>query len=733
MRKLLFNKRGQFIIIAIMFISIMIISVTIFVYSTITQYRYQRWEEYLSVVDNIRINSGEVLNIALANFTNQFLSGHVKSKTEWETYVLGDLLSSWERYLQKIYAGMGVDLDFKAVKNRLIASKWRIGDDEHIIKCFWYGSDSVSSICANLSITLSSYGFYGYHTILEKYLRLQVDTSYIDMNQSEIQSLNVIVTKENENPCFGLTNSNFEVIWFNNETNSWDEASIANVTYNGGGCYTLNFTNPIPKPYYKWLFISVIDQRGIVTLCSTYSYIEFTVKRKTPEGRVTDDEIYTLEAGINGTWYWNGVKLNVNSSAGASAIPPPIPPIPIRLFRVNVTESGADSNDWTISPCQYEVWDKVEWHDRLIDVPRGLADINSPFNSSNRIVFQVGFPNSIVNQSVRIWWETDLDAPPYQGGTDLEYDSVNMVAKTNRYIVEFIGVGHTNSTDYRYPNGTIIDYHGVAALMMKKPEGSSAFCFGPWNIHGYGKCNGRSLAEWRPFGEWQIKYYYSDGRSKAPVRLIAILNSTEVQCVYKASHHSDAYYDTFAIVFITANVKYLIVNTYVYWEEVPDDYSYPYGVWFASVMGKGEPKWFAFQNQTEVYSDYYDYLPWWHEEYKYPGYWAAHWNENFGRGIIINNKSLQSLQSLLGIDRTRFSITEAMSGGGEQGSIELEAVNCLGSAYRPPAGTYYSYTVAMWMYDGGEDENGWQEIGNYYVMFLETYSPEIIIKGGVKN
>jgi len=731
LRRLFTNKRGQFIVIAILFISIMIISVAVFVYSTVTYYRYQRWEEYLTIVDNIRRNSQKVLRIGLANFTQNFLEGRVRDKGEYEAYTLRGLFNSWERDLQKIYTGIGVDLEFNAVGNRLIASKWTVSDSSHIIKCFWYGSDSISSACANLSIALFSYDFYGYHTTLEEYLRLQVDTSYIDMNQSEIRSLNVIVTKENENPCFGLTNSNFEVVWFNNETDNWDEASIANVTYKESGRYILNFTNPIPKPYYKWLFISVTDQRGIVTVCSTYSYIEFTVKRETPKGRVTDDEIYTLEAGINGTWYWNGVKLH-NSSA--SATPPPIPPIPIRLFRVNVTGSGADSNDWTIAPCQYEVWDKVEWHDRLIDVPRDLADINSPFNSSNRIVFQVGFPNSIVNQSVRIWWETDLDAPPYQGGTDLEYDSVNMVAKTNRYIVEFIGVGHTNSTDYRYPNGAIIDYHGVAALMMKKPEGSSAFCFGPWNIHGYGKCNGGSLAEWRPFGEWQIKYYYSDGRSKAPVRLIAILNSTEVQCVYDASHHSDAYYDTFAIVFITANVKYLIVNTYVYWEEVPDDYSYPYGVWFASVMGKGEPKWFAFQNQTMVFSDHYDYLPWWldppHEEYKYPGYWAAHWNENFGRGIIINNKSLQSLQSLLGIDRTRFSITEAMSGGGKQGSIELEAVNCLGNAYRPPAGTYYSYTVAMWMYDGGEDENGWQEIGNYYMMFLETYSPEIIIKGG---
>ena len=714
MRRLFTNKRGQFIVIAILFISIMIISVAVFVYSTVTYYRYQRWEEYLTIVDYIRRNSQKVLRIGLANFTQNFLEGTVRNKEEYEAYTLRGLFNSWERDLQKIYAGIGVDLEFNAVGNRLIASKWTVNDNSHIIKCFWYNPDSISSACANLSIALFSYGFYGYHTILEEYLRLQVDTSYIDMNKSKIQSLNVIVTKENENPCFGLTNSNFEVIWFNNETNSWDEASIANVTYNGGGCYTLNFTNPIPKPYYKWLFISVTDQRGIVTVCSTYSYIEFTVKRETPKGRVTDDEIYTLEAGINGTWYWNGVKLKVNSSA--SATPPPIPPIPIRLFRVNITESGADSNDWTISPCQYEVWDKVEWHNRLIDVPRDLADINSPFNASNRIVFQVSFPApNITRQKVRIWWENDLDAPPYQGESDLVYNPGDYTAMTNRYTIEFIGVGHTMSDDYPY------DYYGVAALLMKDPE--TGLCFGPWNIHAFGIYSG-CLGEWRPYGRWEIKYWYGGNTSsRAVVRLIAILNSTEVQNVYNQNRHSDSYFDTFAVVFITANVKYLQVKEYIYWKNTQSDY----GLWFASIMGKGGPTHYAYlDSANNTQGPYlYNYDDPEHREYESPGYWCGHWNNQFGRGLIINSEGLSSLYSF-NPSRTRFSVTESAPGGAPQGSIELEAVNCQGSNCTVYAGTYYSYGLAMWMYDGG----GYGEINNYYWMFLEAYSPTIIIEEG---
>ena len=91
---------------------------------------------------------------------------------------------------------------------------------------------------------------------------------------------------------------------------------------------------------------------------------------------------------------------------------------------------------------------------------------------------------------------------------------------------------------------------------------------------------------------------------------------------------------------------------------------------------------------------------------------------------MINSEGLSSLYSF-DPSRTRFSVTESAPGGAPQGSIELEAVNCQGSICTVYAGTYYSYGLAMWMYDGG----GYGEIDNYYWMFLEAYSPTIIIEG----
>jgi hypothetical protein len=267
----------------------------------------------------------------------------------------------------------------------------------------------------------------------------------------------------------------------------------------------------------------------------------------------------------------------------------------------------------------------------------------------------------------------------------------------------------------------------VAALVMINP--SNNLCFGPWNLHAFGKY-GDKLGEWRPYGQWQIKYWYGNSTKRAVVRLIATLNSTQVQNVYNPSTgpRSD-YYDTYAFVFITANVKYLQLNVHIYWKPSQTNRA-DYGLWFASVMGKGEPTTFGYLRYNgTVYSLNYDWASPLHEENEnhgsgqpmIPGYWGAHWNNQFGRGIILNEAGLQSLRSVLDPSRTRFSITEAAPDGAKQGSIEFEAVNCEGSSYNPPAGLNYYYTIAMWMYGGGS----YAEINNYYYMFLETYAPII--------
>jgi len=397
-------------------IALMIISVVSFIYATATYYRHESWEDYSNTVRDVESSSQRVLEMALANFTQRFHEGTVKDKEAWENLVLNGILSNWRSRLHTAYRSTSLELNFEGKGGRLLASRWYVPEsDTHLIKCHWYSPEAISSIYSDLKLNLSTQGLYGYQKSMTLYLHVSVNTSYVDASPppTSITNLNITVTKEGEEPVYGLERGNFEIKRFDPDLNDWVEVTVSNLTYQGSGSYKLNFESEIREPYYKWLFITVEDQRGFVVICSTYSFIEFIVERETPDGgrTSTDDEVYTLESGINGTWYWNGKRLDVQTEGGGST-PPPIPTIPIKLFRVNVTEDGVDG-DWVVSPCQYEVWEEVNWHGQIIDVPRDLADPDSPFNSSNRIVFQVLFPSFIDRQKVMLWWEDDLDASPY--------------------------------------------------------------------------------------------------------------------------------------------------------------------------------------------------------------------------------------------------------------------------------------------------------------------------------
>jgi hypothetical protein len=95
------EKRGQFVIIAVMLTAIMIVSIGALMHGAITYYRHEPWEEYSTLIGDIEVNSRRVVELSLAAASTT--SGGGVSN-------LSENLVKWQKDLTVIYPSMGISL-----------------------------------------------------------------------------------------------------------------------------------------------------------------------------------------------------------------------------------------------------------------------------------------------------------------------------------------------------------------------------------------------------------------------------------------------------------------------------------------------------------------------------------------------------------------------------------------------------------------------------------------------
>ena len=91
------TKRGQFVIIAVMLVAIMIVSIGAVMHNAATYYKNEPWEEYATLVSNIELNSQRLLKLSLneGNFSRNF--------------------KEWQSDLAILYPGEGIKLSYTGV------------------------------------------------------------------------------------------------------------------------------------------------------------------------------------------------------------------------------------------------------------------------------------------------------------------------------------------------------------------------------------------------------------------------------------------------------------------------------------------------------------------------------------------------------------------------------------------------------------------------------------------
>lgn len=239
MRKLIKQKKGQFVIIAMLVIAIMIISIGALIHRTVTYYKHEPWEEYLTLIGNIELSSRRLVEISLANHTNGD-----------NPNILKENLEKWQRNLTQIYLGYGVSLNCPS--NEII--------------CSWNNPTSFSSASANFTLNINSIGLTGYKFAAVALLKLSNTTNPLYSNQNKTWSINVTVTDENRN-LTTLKKDNFQIL-----INELEHENFTVVPQ-----YFVNYTATSHKFFYRiecqgvmsdpsggsGVTLQVWDQRGI--------------------------------------------------------------------------------------------------------------------------------------------------------------------------------------------------------------------------------------------------------------------------------------------------------------------------------------------------------------------------------------------------------------------------------------------------------------------------------------
>ena len=230
------NKKGQFIVIAVMMIALMIVSIGAIMYSAGTYYRQEQWEEYITLVEHVRLGTVRLVEISLANYTYS----PVNNST------LKDNLDQWQNDLRKAYPGYGValtyDLDSAAHQVYGTTISYSQGLAYH-----WNETDSYSAANATFAFDITSVGLEGYRFMATAFLRLKI-------LMTTTNEINVTVTGEDGMPITDLKKENFQVdggLDVTSVTSTYDPTYIL--------VYIIKCDGNFPAP----VTVTVWDQRGI--------------------------------------------------------------------------------------------------------------------------------------------------------------------------------------------------------------------------------------------------------------------------------------------------------------------------------------------------------------------------------------------------------------------------------------------------------------------------------------
>jgi hypothetical protein len=257
--KLVRNKRGQFIVIAALLISVMIISASAVMFSAVTYFSHERWEEYIIVIDGIRTGTASVLQLSLANYTQTLNNTVLKTN-----------LDAWRQDVGRAYSGFGAILSSTPASGTYSAYGMSLNYVNGLART-WNQTTSFSAANTTGSLNITSVGLEGYKFKSSVFLKMQIaDVIYYagkgsDPNYIGVQ---VIVYAEGLEVITNLQKSNFVLFQIGgvNQTYTflryYESLSHSGVPALNTFVYEMRY-QVASKPGSVITNISAVDARGI--------------------------------------------------------------------------------------------------------------------------------------------------------------------------------------------------------------------------------------------------------------------------------------------------------------------------------------------------------------------------------------------------------------------------------------------------------------------------------------
>lgn len=390
------NNKGQFTVIAALFVAVILISAVMVTYSTLRYDTTESAPQTLSAIDETNLALKQVLGFTVGYY------GSVLQITGNSTYardLATNYMNSGLENIANIRPDWGASFD---VTNLVLSTNW-------------FTNSSYSQGAINVEYDLIGLGISGVTYSTSSRLDVRVLESTVN-NQTTLT-----VFKDENEAVMNLGMHNFKFYRFLYSNASWELVSPTKTpTMFANGTYLIDIPAGIDSNSYV---LQVEDTRGIVSVVASFSQYACQINWGSGSYSIPNENM-VVELLQNGTMKWLGQNLALTTNAL------PIPPVSMKAIHINQTINGVNKE----VPFQVEDWASD------YRIPLGLTNNYTVISNRQMIVFQV---NPTVSKVI-LWWDGRDTA------TQTSYSIYNAVTSPFRN-------DNVNNVDYAFLNNGIIN------------------------------------------------------------------------------------------------------------------------------------------------------------------------------------------------------------------------------------------------------------------------------------